>query len=40
VFLAPTLLGAGGVEFLGFLEAVALSVDVDDLRFLDMELEP
>ena len=31
VLLRATLLGAGGAELLGFLEAVALGVDVDDL---------
>jgi hypothetical protein len=35
VLLAAALLGAGGAQFLGFFEAVALGVDVDDLGAVD-----
>src|SRR4051812_41616651 len=35
MLFGTALLGASGVELLGFLEAVALGVDVDDLRAVD-----
>ena len=39
LFLAPPLFRAGGAEFLGLLEAVALGFDLDDLGSVDQAVD-